>query len=128
MRKTTTLAVTVVILAAAASTFTYLLLNRKTVKVIGPAESLGNTDTLAVVNLGGDFLGKYGYIDKAGKYVINPQFEDAKPFKDGFAAVEVGRKWGYINKGGKFVINPQFDDAEPFNDGLAVVKVGGKYG
>ena len=53
----------------------------------------------------------YTVTDKTGKFVINPQFDNAASFSDGLARVEVGNKWGYIDKTGKFEINPQFDDA-----------------
>jgi len=37
-----------------------------------------------------------------GKFVINPQFDDAFPFTDGLAAVRIGNpatgKWGYISR------------------------------
>ena len=76
--------------------------------------------------------GKYGYMDKDGNVVINPQFDRADDFSEGLARVRIGDektgKWGYIDKEGKFVINPQFDCAEDFSEGLAKVKVGGKYG
>ena len=52
---------------------------------------------------------KWGYIDKTGKIVINPQFKSEGYFKEGFAPVEIGNKWGYIDKTGKIVINPQFN-------------------
>lgn len=32
---------------------------------------------------------KYGFIDQEGKFTIKPQFKQAKPFKDGLAAVLV---------------------------------------
>ena len=76
--------------------------------------------------------GKYGYIDKTGTYVINPQFEDATHFSEGLAAVKIRSgstgKWGYIDKAGKIVINPQFDDAKDFSEGLAAVRIGDNYG
>ena len=34
--------------------------------------------------------GKYGFIDKTGKYVINPQFDDAEAFSEGLARVWIG--------------------------------------
>jgi len=50
--------------------------------------------------------GKIGYIDKQGKIVINPQFDDAWHFSEGLAGVKIGGKWGYIDKQGKIIINP----------------------
>jgi len=35
---------------------------------------------------------KCGYIDKDGKYIINPQFDGARNFSDGLAIVETGDK------------------------------------
>jgi hypothetical protein len=44
--------------------------------------------------------GKYGYIDKQGHFVVNPQFDEAGEFNDGLAAVRIGNdktgKYGYI--------------------------------
>lgn len=34
-------------------------------------------------------------------FVIDPQFEDAWPFSEGLALVEVGGKWGYVDKRGE---------------------------
>ena len=33
--------------------------------------------------------GKWGYIDESGKMVIKPQFDDARAFFDGLAAVGI---------------------------------------
>ena len=41
---------------------------------------------------------KYGYINKKGDYVINPQFDAADSFSEGLAAVEDDDEYGYINK------------------------------
>lgn len=78
--------------------------------------------------------GKQGYIDKTGKFVINPQFDGAGDFSEGLARVCIGGsyppccggKWGYIDRTGKILINPQFDYAEDFSEGLAVVDIGAK--
>ena len=53
--------------------------------------------------------------------VIAPQFEDVLGFREGLAAVEMGRKRGYIDRTGKIVITPQFSDTRGFSDGLAQV-------
>ena len=37
-------------------------------------------------------------IDKQGKFVINPQFDQALSFSEGLAVVEVGGRWGYISR------------------------------
>jgi hypothetical protein len=43
---------------------------------------------------------KFGYISEA-RVVIKPQFDDAKEFAEGLAAVKLGKKWGYIDRIGK---------------------------
>jgi len=72
--------------------------------------------------------GKWGFIDKAGKYVIKPQFDDAWQFSEGLAPVKLENRWGFIDKAGKYVINHQFDEAWWFSEGLAPVKSGSKWG
>ena len=48
----------------------------------------------------------WGYIDKTGEMVVNPQFDSAEKFCQGLAEVTIGSKTGYINKAGKYVWNP----------------------
>jgi len=71
--------------------------------------------------------GKWGYVDKKGNWVINPQFEGAYWFTDGVALVKNSdNKLGYINKQGQYTIQAQYSQASPFYEGLAfVVKEGG---
>jgi hypothetical protein len=65
---------------------------------------------------------KWGYIDKTGKYIINPQFERAFNFSDGLALVSTqGNKHGFIGEDGKYAINPIYKDATKFSEGLACV-------
>ena len=71
---------------------------------------------------------QYGYIERTGKIVIKPQFDEASSFAEGLARVGIGKKWGYIDRTGKIVISPQFDDAWSFSGGLAEVKVAKKWG
>ena len=49
---------------------------------------------------------KYGFIDKNGKVVIEPQFDNVSAFSEGLAKVEKDGKWGFIHKSGKVVIEP----------------------
>lgn len=77
--------------------------------------------------------GKIGFIDKTGKVVITPQFQElvttteGAGFREGLACVRVGILWGFIDKSGKFVIKPSFPIVRPslFEGGLAVVHAGG---
>jgi hypothetical protein len=66
-----------------------------------------------------------GYIDKTGKVMIEPQFDEAALFHEGLAAVSVKKdevtEWGYIDPNGKWVIEPQFDGVGNFSEGLATV-------
>ena len=39
---------------------------------------------------------RWGFADKSGSLVINPQFERAEPFASGLAEVRLD-KWGYVN-------------------------------
>lgn len=83
---------------------------------------------------------KWGYVDKAGRLVIAPQFEDAESFREGLAPVKVHdeqttwcpadpagnrsgftMRWGYIDKTGKFIIPAQFESAGAFSEGLAPI-------
>ena len=52
-----------------------------------------------------DANGKFGYIDKTGKFVIHGQWKVAYDFHEGLAAVaDFNDKWGYIDKTGQVVI------------------------
>src|SRR5437764_7855136 len=72
--------------------------------------------------------GKIGFIDRAGKMIIEPQFEDAIHFQDGVASVKAHGKWGYVDSNGKWVISPRYDEARTFYHGLGTVRVGSKWG
>lgn len=63
-----------------------------------------------------------GYADRTGTTVITAEFDDARPFSQGLAAVKNSRqKWGYVNKEGKLVIPAAYQDAGSFSEGLAAV-------
>ncbi|GEM_PF-4346620 len=82
---------------------------------------------------------EYGYIDANGNIIIDVQFDDAREFYDGIAAVKVnaeefdeyipgldnyltykcGGQWGFINQQGDFVIQPQYEILTPFKNKIA---------
>lgn len=65
---------------------------------------------------------KVGFLDSKGNIVINPQFQSARLFYEGYSMVEnFESKHGYIDQGGNYSINPQFKEATSFSEGLAAV-------
>ncbi|PHS01107.1 MAG: hypothetical protein COA78_23050 [Blastopirellula sp.] len=66
---------------------------------------------------------KFGYADRNGKIVIPAVYEDADPFREGFAAVMKEGKKGYINKHGMNVIDCLYEKANSFDQGIASVKM-----
>lgn len=81
---------------------------------------------------------KFGFIDRNGKIIIKPIFNNDQFFNryegavvfDNLIPIKQKKKWGYIDSLGNFIISPQFDVALPFSEGLAPVglKVGMSYG
>lgn len=66
-----------------------------------------------------DLNGDWGYIDKSGAWVIEPQFARARAFSEGLAVATTPRgshpvKYGYIDTSGEWVIEPVFAHALPF--------------
>ena len=47
---------------------------------------------------------KYGFIDKTGRIVVAPKYDEFIRFSDGLAMILVGEKYGYIDKTGRIVI------------------------
>ena len=66
--------------------------------------------------------GRWGFINKKGKIVISPEYEQVYDMYNGLAPVQVKGKWGFINKKGKFIVEPQYDKAASFSEGLAAVE------
>lgn len=82
-------------------------------------------------------FGNFGFKNRAGEFVIEPQYEYAHEFTCGLASVNLKRTWyrtpegrryyenhyGYINERGETVIPFAYDAAWPFNKyGIAVVE------
>jgi hypothetical protein len=63
----------------------------------------------------------FGIIDKQGRFVYEPEFEEAEEFHEGIAAVRLKDKWGYVDTNGAWVIMPSFIHARDFWHGLALV-------
>ncbi len=68
------------------------------------------------------FTMRWGYIDRAGKLVIPPQFESAAPFSEGLAAIHNCDQAYFIDKTGKTVISGNFRYVSSFSGGLAQIQ------
>lgn len=103
------------------------------------------SEGLALVRVGGNIIeyspslrmtlppgGRYVYIDKTGNALIRlpAEVENAQPFSEGLAAIEVkkedGRLCGYIGQSGETLIEPKFGGCKRFSDGMAMVTHEGK--
>lgn len=72
--------------------------------------------------------GKWGFIDRTGTVVIQPQFDDAGCFRNGIAPVEKNKKWGYVDQKGNVVIDFVWDWASDFYENRALVMSGRLWG
>lgn len=68
--------------------------------------------------------GKWGFMTRDGKEVVEAKFDDVSVFKEDLCCVEINGKMGYIDRQGAFVIEPQYDLAMSFSEGLANVYKG----
>ena len=69
-----------------------------------------------------------GYVDTTGAIVIEPKFEFADKFYEGYAVIKLDGKYGAIDKNGKIVIKPIYDKVWPFTDGLCRIQLNKKIG
>lgn len=97
--------------------------------------TVGFSEGLAAIRVYKDRKDKWGYIDKSGKVVIEPQFAAAGPFSQGRAMVGIAEpswsidyKWGFIATEGRWIAKPQYESANEFSEGLAPVLLKNKVG
>jgi len=75
---------------------------------------------------------KWGFCDTHGNIILEPKYDEAKPFSDGMAAVNRGAKWqfpgrlmggewGYVSTTGELVVPIQYQFAFDFSEGFAQV-------
>jgi hypothetical protein len=66
---------------------------------------------------------KVGFVDEHGEFKINPTFDDALPFSDGLAAIQINKKWGFIDAVGHQIIQPKFSNAYYFREGVGIAQL-----
>lgn len=69
-------------------------------------------------------LGKWGFLDREGRWAIDPRFDEVAEFSDGLAAVRIGSGWSFIEPSGASSIEGPFDKVEDFIEGYALVLSG----
>jgi hypothetical protein len=52
--------------------------------------------------------GRYGYIDTAGNWVVEPTYTNAGRFSEGFARVQMENQWGFIDEKGNLMTGNVF--------------------
>lgn len=62
--------------------------------------------------------GKYGYCDSSGKNIITTRFDDAQPFKNGYAVVAENGRYGIIDQHQQTIIPMKYPSAQFFSHGL----------
>jgi len=67
---------------------------------------------------------KWGWVDAAGKWVIEPRFDEGRMFVGGLAAASDAGHWGYIDRAATFILPPTYTKTSSFVNGVAAVSVG----
>lgn len=72
--------------------------------------------------------GQWGYINNVGNIVIEPNYDEAREFSDGYAAVRQGTQWGYVSlETKKLAIPVSFSVAGNFSGTLAPAQLPGQF-
>lgn len=71
---------------------------------------------------------KWGFIDSAGEWIIEAQYEAVDRFENLLCSVKIDGKWGVIDTTGKVIVEPEYDACIRFCEGLGAVQLDGKYG
>lgn len=67
-------------------------------------------------------LGKWGFIDSDGKWVIPPTYNNVQSYSDGVAPVNDGDGWHFVYPNGKRLTERSFKYVSPFRNGAAIVQ------
>lgn len=75
-------------------------------------------DGLAPEGYSNDHIGAnhMGYINKKGKYVVPPIYDETESFENGLGRVCLNDKYGYVNTKGVLVIPCIYDDFQEYTD------------
>ncbi len=85
----------------------------------------GSSDSLFELKVNG---ARYGFINREGNIIADPQYEQAMDFSEGLSAVKQSGKWGFIDSSGTIVIEPHFSAVTVFSEGFAAARLKNKWG
>ena len=80
--------------------------------------TMAQSGTLKLFKAKNGLMGYKGYLDDI---VVQPRFENARPFTEGLAAVKKNGQWGFINSKGKYIVKPYYQKAFSFRGDYAKV-------
>ncbi len=85
---------------------------------------------LNLINLNkhGILFEKWGFIDRRGRWIIEPQYNFILNFSEGVAAATIDKGAGFIDSSNRWLIPPRFERVKSFHEGLAGIRSGEKWG
>ncbi len=96
----------------------HLYVNEKYINILSDSNSiyvdfdgniLNNTQLLDAQLYASNHNGKWGFINKSGEFIIQPEFDFVTEFNEyGFAGIKQNGKWGSINENGEVIIQPTY--------------------
>ncbi len=70
-------------------------------------------------------VGKWGFVDKTGKFVIRPKYDAVSfsGFSNGLIGVKIGDKWGAADSVGQLVMQPAYTWLGVFHSGVTIATI-----
>lgn len=96
---------------------------------VAPSASAGISPADAAPRVSCAFArGACGFVDDAGRVVVQPDYDWAEAFAGGLARVKVRGRYGALDRFGRLAVAAEWDYLSPFVGGRAVAVVGGRHG
>lgn len=72
--------------------------------------------------------GKWGFVNKRGRLIRPPVYQEAKGFSEGIAAIKSGGLWAYVDEEFNLLTGYEFRWVDYFHNGIAEVRLGPIHG
>jgi serine/threonine protein phosphatase PrpC len=70
--------------------------------------------------------GKWGFRNGRNEWIVQPEYDEVKDYREKRAAVKKAGKWGYVDERGAVVVAPKYEDAQDYNEDRAEVVLDGQ--